>query len=130
MKVFSFAVILLVIILFSVDPNISLVAVKIYKPNYRDSIVSYDKGNKDNGYNKVHNGEHICLQCKSHSLTLQPVNTDREGGQSVQSIKCQDCGFQLKEIWTLPSWSWLKSSSWSSSSYPHWTYTGRSQQIE
>jgi hypothetical protein len=44
--------------------------------------------------------------------------------------KSQDCGFQLKEIWTLPSWSWLKSSSWSSSSYPHWTYTGRSQQIE
>ena len=57
MKVFSFAVVLLVIILFSVDPNTSLVAVKIYKPNYRDSIVSYDKGNKDNGYNKVHNGE-------------------------------------------------------------------------
>src|SRR5215207_4345359 len=108
MKMFSFAVVLLVIILFSVDPNTSLVADTIYKPNYRDGAVSDDKGNKDNGYNKVHNGEHICLQCKSHSLTLQPSEIDREGGQLVQSIECRDCGFQWQELWTLPNWFWSR----------------------
>jgi hypothetical protein len=57
MKMFSFAVVLLVIILFSVDPSTSLVADRIYKLKYRDGVVSDAKDNKDNGYNKVRNGE-------------------------------------------------------------------------
>ena|SRR5215207_9506443 len=120
MKIFSFAVVLLVVILFSVDPNTSLVADRIYELNHRDDVVSDDKGNKDkdkddnevhNGEHiqlQVHNGENICLQCKSHSLTLQPSEIDREEGQLVQSIECRDCGFQWKEIWTLPNWFWSK----------------------
>ena len=109
---FSFALALLVIILFSVDPNTSLIADKIYKLNYRDPIVSCDKGNKDNGYNKVRNGEHNCLQCESPYLTLQPSEIDgKGGGQLVQSIECRDCGFRWKEIWTLANWFLPKSSS-------------------
>ena len=108
MKIFSFAVVLLVVILFSVDPNTSLVADKIYELNHRDSVVSDDKGNKDKDDNKVHNGEHICLQCKSHSLTLQPVNIDREGQQVIQLIECRDCRFEWQETWTLPNWFWSK----------------------
>jgi hypothetical protein len=107
MKVFPLAVVLLVIILFSVDPNTSLVADRIYEPNYRDDVVSDNKDNKkDNFYNKVHNGEHLCLKCNSHSLTLQPSEINREGGYVLQSIECQYCGYQWQEIWTLPSWSW------------------------
>jgi hypothetical protein len=119
----SFSFILLIIILFSIDPDTSLVADKVYKLNYRDVVVSDDKVNKDKGNNKVHNGKHLCLQCKSPYLTFQPIkiNIKEWGGQSVQSIKCQDCGFQWKEIWTLPSWFWLKSPSWSAV-YQHWTY--------
>jgi len=53
--VLSFSFILSVIILFSIDPDTSLVADKVYKLNYRDAIVSDDKVNKDKGSNnKVH----------------------------------------------------------------------------
>jgi hypothetical protein len=124
----SFSFIFLIIILFSIDPNTSLVADKVYKLNYRDVIVTDDKVNKDKGSNnKAHNDKHLCLQCTSPYLTFQPIKVDKERGgegrgeQVVQSIKCQDCGFQWKEIWTLHNWFWLKSSSWlsSSSSYLH-----------
>jgi DNA-directed RNA polymerase subunit M/transcription elongation factor TFIIS len=100
MKIFSFAVVLLVIIFFSLDPNTSFVADTIYKLNYRDSVVSDDKDNKG-AYNKAQNGEHLCLQCKSHFLTLEPSRIDREGEHVFQSIECRDCGFQWQEIWTL-----------------------------
>jgi len=51
----SFSFILLIIILFPIDPNTSIVADKVYKLNYRDAIVSDDKVNKDKGSNnKVH----------------------------------------------------------------------------
>ena len=100
-----FSIVLLVLVLFSFDPNTSLVADNTYKPNYRDIATSDDKSNKDKSNNEIQNGERLCPQCKSHLDT----NTDR--GQSVQSIKCQDCGFQWQETWRLPNWIWLKSSS-------------------
>src|SRR5215216_3849839 len=125
--VLSFSFILSVIILFSIDPDTSLVADKVYKLSYRDVVIYDDKANKDKdkgNNNKIHNDKHLCLQCKSPFLTFQPSKIDKKekGGegeeQLVQSIECQDCGFQWKEIWTLPGWFWLKSSSWPlSSSY-------------
>ena len=72
------------------------------------------KLNKDKNKDIVQNGEHLCSQCKSHFLTIQPIDntdTDTNAGQSVQSIKCRDCRSQRKEIWTLPNWFWLRSSS-------------------
>ena len=118
-----FSIVLLVLVLFSFDPNTSLVADNTYKPNYRDIATSDDKSNKDKSNNEIQNGERLCPQCKSHLLTNQPINTETEQdtntdrGQSVQSIKCRDCGFQWQETWRLPNWIWLKSSSPDN----HWT---------
>jgi hypothetical protein len=116
-----FSIVLTVLILFSIDPETSLLADKTYKQNYRDIVVSDDKLNKDKSKDIVQNGEHLCPQCKSHFLTVQPIDNtgiETNGGQSVQSIKCRDCGSQWKEIWTLPNWFWLKSSSPDN----HWTF--------
>jgi hypothetical protein len=111
--VLPFSTVLPVFIIFSIDPDTSLVADNSYKQNYRDIVVSDDKINKDKSKNKIQNGQHLCPQCKSHFLTVQPIDTDVDtnAGQSVQSIKCRDCGSQWKEVWTLPNWFWLKSSS-------------------
>jgi hypothetical protein len=120
--VLPFSIVLLVLVLFSFDPNTSLVADNTYKPNYRDIAASDDKSNKDK-INNIQNGERLCPQCKSLSLTAQPINPDTEQqtktdqGQSIQSLTCQDCGFQWQETWRLPNWIWLKSSSPDN----HWT---------
>jgi hypothetical protein len=44
------------------------------------------KLNKDKSKDIVQNGEHLCSQCKSHFLTIQPIDntdTDTNAGQSV-----------------------------------------------
>jgi CheY-like chemotaxis protein len=43
----SFSMVLLVLILFSIDPVTSLVADRVYKPNYRDFIVFEGRNKKD-----------------------------------------------------------------------------------
>jgi hypothetical protein len=113
-----FSLVLPVLIIFSIDPDTSLVADNTYKSYYRDvAALSDDKINKDKSNNKIQNGQHLCPKCESHFLTFQPVDANagshacKKGGQSVQSIKCRDCGFHWKETWTLPNWLWLKSSS-------------------
>jgi hypothetical protein len=118
-----FSIVLLVLVLFSFDPKTSLVAHYTYKPNYRDIASSNYKSNKDKSNNKIQNCERPCPQCKSLFLTAQPINIATEQdintdqGQSVQSIKCRNCGFQWQETWRLPNWIWLKSSSPDN----HWT---------
>jgi hypothetical protein len=118
--VLPFSLVLPVLIVFSIDPDTSLVADNTFKQKFRDIAVFDDKLNKYKGKNKIQNGEHLCPQCKSHFLTVQPIDDmdiDKKGGQSIQSIKCRDCGSHWKETWTLPNWFWLKSSSLDN----HWT---------
>jgi hypothetical protein len=111
-----FSFVFSVLIVFSIDPDTSLVADNTYKLNYRDvAALSDDKINKDKSNDKQ-NGQHLCPKCESRFLTFQPIDANAgshigKEGQSVQSIKCRDCGFHWKETWTLSSWIWLKSSS-------------------
>ena len=57
--VLSFSFVLLIIILFSIDPDTSLVADIVYKLSHRDVVIYDDKANKDkdkdNNNNKAHN---------------------------------------------------------------------------
>lgn len=46
---FQFSIVLLVLIVFSLDPVTSLVAERIYKPNYSDFIIFEGRNNKERG---------------------------------------------------------------------------------
>jgi hypothetical protein len=110
-----FSIVLLVLILFSIDPGTSLVADNAYKQNYRDIAVSEDKLKKDKTSYKIQNGEHHCPRCESHSLAFESLNTYE--GKQIQLINCKTCEYEWQETWTLPNWFWLKSSSPDN----HWT---------
>lgn len=58
---------------------------------------------------------HSCPKCNSHSLSFEGLNIPE--GKQVQLIDCSTCGFGWLEMWVLPNWPWLKSSS----PYNHWT---------
>jgi RNA polymerase subunit RPABC4/transcription elongation factor Spt4 len=66
---FPFSIVLLILILFSLDPETSLVADNTSKQNYRDIATSDDKFNKNKTNSKIQNDKHLCPECKSHSLT-------------------------------------------------------------
>jgi Zn ribbon nucleic-acid-binding protein len=112
---FPFSIVLLVLILFSLDPETSLVADNTSKQNNRDIATSDDKFNKNKTNSRIQNDGHLCPECKSHSLTFESLSTYE--GKQVQLINCKSCGFEWQEIWTLPNWFWLKSSSPDN----HWT---------
>jgi hypothetical protein len=109
---FPFSLVLPVLILFSIDPDTSLVANNAYKQNYRDVAISEDK---DKTKYKIQNGEHFCPRCESHSLAFESLNTSE--GKQIQLINCKTCEYEWQEAWTLPNWFWLKSSSPDN----HWT---------
>jgi ssDNA-binding Zn-finger/Zn-ribbon topoisomerase 1 len=75
--------------------------------------VSLDNRNDDNDYKSVQkkyvDSNHYCPKCNSHSLSFQGLDTAE--GKRIQLIDCNDCGFELQEMWLLPNWFWLKSSS-------------------
>ena len=52
----SFSLVLPVLIIFSIDPDTSLVADNTFKQKFRDIAVFDDKLNKDKGKNKIQNG--------------------------------------------------------------------------
>jgi hypothetical protein len=61
----------------------------------------------------VLNASHIFSLFNQLTIRTQIQMQDNQ----FQSIKCRDCGSQRKEIWTLPNWFWLRSSSPDN----HWT---------
>ena len=62
---FPLSLVLKVLIVFSLDPDTSLVVDNTYKQNFRDITVYDGKLHKDRSKNKIQNGEHLCPQCKS-----------------------------------------------------------------
>jgi hypothetical protein len=108
--------VLLLLILFSIDPDTSLVAAdNVPRQNYRDIASSDDKSNRDKSNNKIQNGEHLCPVCQSNSLSFESINT--YSGNQIQLINCKVCDYEWQETWILPNWFWLKSSSPDN----HWT---------
>ena len=66
---------------------------------------------------------HFCLKCKSHSLTLEGLNTYE--GKRIQIINCNRCGYEWQESWILPNWLWIKSSLLDN----HWTSERWNQRV-
>jgi DNA-directed RNA polymerase subunit M/transcription elongation factor TFIIS len=85
------------------------------KQNNRDIATSDDKFNKNKTNSKIQYDKHLCPECKSDSLTFESLSIYE--GKQIQLINCKTCGFEWQEIWTLPNWFWLKSSS----PHNHWT---------
>ena len=78
--------------------------------SYLYNAVSLDNNNSDNPKNvqkKSVDVNHFCLKCNSHSLSLEGVDTSE--GKRIQLIDCNDCNFEMQEMWSLQNWFWLKS---------------------
>jgi DNA-directed RNA polymerase subunit M/transcription elongation factor TFIIS len=118
----------LVLILFSVlaicfilDPTPTIVEDTTDKTTERYPYL-YNTVQADNNTNSDKNDQkknldigHFCSKCKSHSLTFEGLNTHE--GKQVQLINCRACGYEWQEIWILPNWLWLKTTSPNN----HWT---------
>lgn len=114
-KALTFSIVLPVLILFSIDPDTSLVADNAYKVNSRNSAV-IDDNFKDKSSNKrIHDGKHFCPNCESNYLSFKSLSTYE--GRQLQLISCRVCDYSWGEAWILPNWFWLKLSSPDS----HWT---------
>ena len=109
-------IILAVLVIFSLDPDTSLVADNVFKINYRDTAsVIDDKPRYKISNNKIQNDQHHCPRCESHYLAFESLNTYE--GKQIQLINCKTCEYEWQESWILPNWFWLKSSSQDN----HWT---------
>src|SRR5918994_5009068 len=103
-----FSIILPVLILFSIDPETTLLADITQKLNYRDIVETDDRLNKDKSNKKIQYDKH-CPNCESRSLSFEGLNNYE--GKQIQLINCKSCDYEWEETWTLPNWFWLKSSS-------------------
>ena len=112
-----FSIVLAVLIVFSIDPDTSLVIDNNYKINYRDTASEIDdkRRDKSSNNNRIQNDKHICPNCESLNLSFESLNT--YSGKQIQLINCRVCGYEWQETWILPNWFWLKSSSPDN----HWT---------
>jgi DNA-directed RNA polymerase subunit M/transcription elongation factor TFIIS len=111
-----FSLVLPVLIVFSIDPDTSLVIDNTYKINYRDTASEIDDKRRDkSSNNSIQNDKHICLNCESLNLSFESLNT--YSGKQIQLINCRVCDYEWQETWILPNWFWLKSSSPNN----HWT---------
>ena len=108
-----FSVVLLVLIVFSFDPDTSLLADNVFKLNYRDAAVIDDTTRDKSNNNRIQNDN--CPNCKSLNLSFESLNT--YSGKQIQLINCRVCDYEWQETWILPNWFWLKSSSPDN----HWT---------
>lgn len=88
----SFSIVLLVLVLFSIDSDTTLLADNTQKLNYRDTILTDDKLNKDKSNKKIQNDKHLCPNCESHSLSFEGLNT--YGGKQIQLIYCKVCDYE------------------------------------
>lgn len=112
---FQLLIVLPVLILFSIDPDTSLVADNTYRLNYRDAAVNDDKFKDKSSNNSIHDGKHLCPNCESLYLSFESLNTYE--GKQIQLINCRVCDYEWQEAWILPNWFWLKLSSPDN----HWT---------
>ena len=65
--------------------------------------------NYKNDQKKNVDSNHSCPKCSSHSLSFEGL--DLLEGKRIHLINCNGCNFEWQEMWSLPNWVWLKSSS-------------------
>jgi DNA-directed RNA polymerase subunit M/transcription elongation factor TFIIS len=86
---------------------------------YQYAHITYNNSNNvnDKDVQKRISGDvnHSCPKCNSHSLSFEGLNILE--GKQIQLINCSTCSFEWLEMWVLPNWLWLKSSS----PHDHWT---------
>ena len=113
--IFVLVFVVLLAICFVIDPTPTLVEDMTDKTTERSLYNTVSIDNYNNVQKKNVDLNHSCLKCNSHSLSFEGLDTFE--GKRIHLINCNDCNFELQEMWTLPNWFWLKSSSPDN----HWT---------
>jgi hypothetical protein len=108
----TFVLILFIIlaIFFVTDPTPTVIEDMTDKTTierYLYNTISID--NYKNDQKKNVDANHSCPKCSSHSLSFEGL--DLPEGKRIHLINCNDCNFGWQEMWSLPNWFWLKSSS-------------------
>jgi DNA-directed RNA polymerase subunit M/transcription elongation factor TFIIS len=112
--IFVLVFVILLAICFVVDPTPTVTDDMIDKTIERNlyNTVSLNKSNNDNNNDaqkKNVDANHSCPKCSSHGLSFEGL--DLPEGKRIYLINCNDCNFEWQEMWSLPNWFWLKSSS-------------------
>jgi hypothetical protein len=109
---FALVFVIILVICFVVDPTPTVIEDMTDKTIERYLYGTLDNNSDDNNKSvqkKYVDSNHYCPKCNSYSLSFQGLDTAE--GKRIQLIDCNDCGFELQEMWLLPNWFWLKSSS-------------------
>jgi hypothetical protein len=107
----TFVLVLFIIlaIFFVTDPTPTVIEDMTDKTieSYQYNTISID--NYKNDQKKNVDANHSCPKCSSHSLSFEGL--DLPEGKRIYLNNCNDCNFEWQEMWSLPNWFWLKSSS-------------------
>jgi hypothetical protein len=109
---FALVFVIILVICFVVDPTPTVIEDMTDKTIERYLYGTLDNNSDDNNKSvqkKYVDSNHYCPKCNSHSLSFQGLDTTE--GKRIQLIDCNDCNFGWQEMWSLPNWFWLKSSS-------------------
>ena len=118
---FALSLVIALAICFTTDPTPTVAedttdkTIERYLYNTPPSTDNNINNNDKNDQRKNTDVKHSCPKCNSYSLTFKGLSIYE--GKKIQIISCNDCSVKLQEIWTLPNWFWLKSSSPNN----HWT---------
>jgi hypothetical protein len=94
---------------FVIDPTPTVAEDMTDKTIERNLYNTVSIDNYKNDEKKNVDGNHSCPKCSSHSLSFEGL--DLPEGKRIYLINCNDCNFEWQEMWSLPNWFWLKSSS-------------------
>jgi hypothetical protein len=113
--VFVIVFVIILAICFVIDPTPNVVEDMTDKTIERSLYNTVSIDNYNNVQKKNVDANHSCPKCNSHSLSFEGL--DSSEGKRIHLINCSDCNFEWQEMWSLPNWFWLKSSSPDN----HWT---------
>jgi hypothetical protein len=107
--IFVSVFVIILAICFVIDPTPTVTEDMTDKTIERNLYNTVSIDNYKNDEKKNVDVNHSCPKCSSHSLSFEGLDTFE--GKRIQLIDCNDCNFEWQEMWSLPNWFWLKSSS-------------------
>jgi hypothetical protein len=107
--IFVLVFVIILAICFVIDPTPTVVEDMTDKTIERSLYITVSIDNYNNVQKKNSDVNHYCPKCNSNSLSFEGL--DSSEGKRIHLINCNDCNFEWQEIWSLPNWFWLKSSS-------------------
>jgi hypothetical protein len=108
-EIFVLVFVIILAICFVIDPTPTVTEDMTDKTIERNLYNTVSIDNYKNDEKKNVDVNHSCPKCNSHSLSFKGLDTFE--GKRIQLIDCNDCNFEWREMWSLPNWFWLKSSS-------------------